>query len=329
MINIGVVGSGGIIAKHIRHLEDRDDARIVALCDVNPEVIQARQETFFADDPVNGYATPEDMYAGETLDAVIISTPHTLHYEHAVQGLEAGCHIFLEKPMTTSSKDALDLAARADALKKVVAVGYNTASRPAFQYLRNQIREKAWGDLEMVTGFISQNWMKATVGLWRQDPALSGGGQAYDSGAHILNSLLWSVESEPETVFAFVDNKGCAVDINSIMSIRFANGVLANITISGNCAADGGHMAFIFEKAMVEIDGWGGGWIKVHADGASETPEIDIPEVFPIINFVKAVQGKTQVAAGTQNGINHSLLMDGIYASAQAGKPVNPASLSG
>jgi predicted dehydrogenase len=63
MINIGVVGSGGIIAKHIGHLADRTDARIVALCDVNPEMIQARQEAFFEDRQVNGYATPEEMYA--------------------------------------------------------------------------------------------------------------------------------------------------------------------------------------------------------------------------------------------------------------------------
>jgi len=329
MINIGVIGSGGIISKHIRHLADRTDAGITALCDVVPDRIQATKETYFEDKTVNGYATPEDMYNSETLEAVIITTPHTLHYGQAVQALEADCHVFLEKPMTTSSKDALQLAAKAEKQGKVVAVGYNTASRPVFQYLREQIRNKTWGSLEMVTGFLSQNWMTMTTGLWRQDPALSGGGQAYDSGAHILNSLLWSVESEPETVFAFTDNKDCAVDINSVMSIRFANGVLANITISGNCVSDGGHMAFIFEQALVEIDGWGGSWIKVHAKDQPETPEIDIPEVFPIINFVETIQGKTQVAAGTKNGINHSLLMDGIYASARTGKPVNPAALQG
>ena len=85
MINIGVVGSGGIIAKHIGHLADRTDARIVALCDVNPEMIQARQEAFFEDRQVNGYATPEEMYANEQLDAVIITTAHTqIDYKRVV-----------------------------------------------------------------------------------------------------------------------------------------------------------------------------------------------------------------------------------------------------
>ena len=286
-------------------------------------MIQNVNDKFFEDTPLPGYATPEEMYKKERLDATIITSPHTLHYGHADEALEAGCHVFLEKPMTTSSVDAKNLAVKAEKLGKVIAVGYNTASKQAFQYLRRQIREGTWGALEMVTGFISQNWMKATVGLWRQNPALSGGGQAYDSGAHIFNSLLWSVESEPATIFAITDNKECKVDINSIVSIRFANGVLANITISGNCAADGGHMAFIFEKAMIEVDGWGGGWIRVNAGGKAKEPEIDIPEVFPIINFVEAVKGNTEVAAGTKNGIYHSLLMDGIYESARTGQAVH------
>lgn len=323
MLNIGVIGSGGIIGKHILHLQGNTEAGIVALCDVKEEMINKTNEKFFSETPLPGYAAPMKMYDEEDLDAVIITSPHTLHFGQAMEALNNGCHVFLEKPMTTSSQDARTLAARADELDRVVAVGYNTASKQVFQYLRQQIRTGTWGSLEMVTGFLSQNWMKLTEGLWRQNPELSGGGQAYDSGAHILNSLLWSVESQPESVYAITDNKGCAVDINTIMSIRFANGVLANITISGNCAADGRHMAFIFENALVEIDGWGGDWIKVHANGTSSEPQIDIPEMLPILNFVDAVKGRADVAAGTKNGINHSLLMDGIYESAKTGQPVS------
>ena len=327
MIRVGTLGSGNIIKKHIRHLAERSDAEIVALCDVNPAATEAVKEAHFQGKAISRYTEATEMLARENLDAVIIVTPHTLHYQHAVQALAAGCHVFLEKPMTTSSKDAYQLAEKAEAAGKVVAVGYNTSSKQVFQYLRQQIRNETYGRLELVSGYISQNWMKGTTGKWRQDPALSGGGQAYDSGAHILNSLLWSVESEPEQVFAFVDNKDRAVDINSVMSIRFANGVLANITISGNCALSSRHMVFMFEDGLVEIDGWSGNWIKVHAQDLPEEPEIDIPEVFPINNFIDAILGKTEVAAGIQNGINHSLLMDGIYASARLGQPVDPTAL--
>lgn len=328
MIRIGAVGAGNILNKHVKQLATMDDAEIVAVTDLNDETVAAAIEKYLPGKDASGYTDAAAMYAKENLDAVIIASPHTLHYGQAVQALDAGCHVFLEKPMTTSSADAKTLAAKAEASGKVVAVGFNTASKQVFQYLRQQIRAETWGKLEMVTGFISQNWMKGTAGKWRQDPALSGGGQAYDSGAHILNSLLWSVESEPETVFAFVDNKGLAVDINSVLSVRFANGVLGNITISGNCAKSGRHMAFIFENGLVEIDGWGGSWIKVQADGFDEVPEMDIPEVEPITNFIAAIQGKTEPAAGTRNGVYHSLLMDAIYASAEKGQPVKTADLA-
>lgn len=327
MIRLGILGTGGIVKKHILHLEGRPDAEIVALCDVNPEAMAAVKNAYFADRPVGQYTDPQPMYAKEKLDAVIIATPHTLHYAHVLQAMEAGCHVFVEKPMTTSTQQARDLAEQAKRLNKIVAVGYNTSSKKAFQYLREQIRKETFGPLEMVAGYITQNWLKGTAGKWRQNPALSGGGQAYDSGAHILNSLLWSVESTPETVFALIDYKDAPVDINSVMSIRFANGVLANITISGNCAKSGRHMVFVFENGNVEIDGWSGDWIRVHCEGFPEEPELDMPEVNPINNFVDALQGKAEVAAGIRHGINHSLLMDGIYASARTGMPVNPSTL--
>ena len=327
MIRTGTLGTGNIIRKHIRQLADRDDAEIVALCDVNPEALRVAKENHFEGKTINTYTDPAEMFSKENLDAVIIATPHTLHFGHTVQALEAGCHVFLEKPMTTSSKDAHRLAEKAEASGKVVAVGFNTSSKPVFQYLREQIRNKTFGGLELATGFISQDWMVGMTGQWRQDPSLSGGGMAYDSGAHIFNSLLWCVESEPEMVFSFLDYKDRKVDINSVTSVRFANGVMANITISGNSAVVQKHMAFIFEGGVVEIDPWMASWMKVHVKGYPVEPEIDMPELFPITNFVDAIQGKAEVAAGIENGINHSLLMDGIYASAEKGHPVNPGEL--
>lgn len=326
MIRLGILGCGRIIKRHIQHLQERPEAEIVALCDVNPEALETAATTYFPDTNIATFAKAAEMYAEMSLDGVIIATPHTLHFSHAIEAMEAGCHVFLEKPMVTSSEQAFELKEKAEALKRIVAIGYNTSSKKVFQYLRARIRDESFGKLEMVCGHLSQNWMRNTVGTWRQNPALSGGGQAYDSGAHILNSLLWSVESQPETVFALTDHKEAPVDINSVMTVRFANQVLANITISGNCSVGGQHMVFIFENGKVEIDGWAGGWIRVQSDGYPEEPDIDIPEVHPINNFVDAINGEAVPAAGIANGINHSLLMDGIYESAHTGRPVHPTS---
>jgi predicted dehydrogenase len=210
---------------------------------------------------------------------------------------------------------------------KIFVIGYNTPCSAEFFHLRELIRNKVLGKLELVTGFISQDWLRATAGLWRQEPALSGGGQAYDSGAHLFNSLCWSVESDVEEVFAYVDNHGAKVDINSVSSIKFTNGVLANITIGGNCPGSGSFMAFIFDGGRVEIDGWGAGWINIWKGDQKVkypaiTPQMGAPS--PDHNFIDAILGRAEPRTSVYNGIIQSQLMDAIYESERTGKPARP-----
>ncbi|MFW5857379.1 MAG: Gfo/Idh/MocA family protein [Planctomycetota bacterium] len=325
-LRIGILGCGGIAGHHARQLAAMDDAAIVALCDVNPEQVERFREANLADAPAPAaYTDPAAMYAEAGLDAVVIATPHTLHYAQGLEALDAGCHIFMEKPMVTNADDAYAFAERVKQAEKIVTVGYCTPATRPFGFLRDRIREGTYGRLELVTGYLCQDWLRLTTGMWRQDPALSGGGQAYDSGAHLMASLIWSVEQPIDEVFAFVDNHGAAVDINSAIAVRFANGVMASLAIGGNCAKGGQHMSFIFENGRVEIDGWGGSYIKVFADGHEETPDLGGDAVTPIRNFVDAVLGRDEPKTAPIHGIHHTELMDAIYASARSGRPVRPA----
>jgi predicted dehydrogenase len=265
------------------------------------------------------------LFSEAELDAVIIITPHTLHFDHAMLAADAGLHVFMEKPMVTSSEQAHALAQRFGELGKVFIVGYNTPCMPEFNFLRSTIRKGTLGKLEMVNGFISQNWMKATEGTWRQKPELSGGGQAYDSGAHLLNSLCWSVESNIAEVFTFLDNHGTPVDINSSINLRFANGVMASVVVSGNCATMGADLHFIFEHGRIDIDGWEGKWIKVwKGDELVKYPVISGEPQTPNDNFIDAILGRSEPRTSIQNGIVQSELMDAIYESARTGQPAKP-----
>jgi predicted dehydrogenase len=241
-----------------------------------------------------------------------------------MEALDQGCHVLMEKPMVTRAEHAYTLAAKVKESGKVFTIGYNTSCTPAFEYLREKIRSNAFGKLELVTGYLTQWWMKGTVGAWRQNPALSGGGQAYDSGAHLMNSLVWSVESRPAEVFAFVDNHGTKVDINSVIAIRFENGVMASLIISGNCPAAAGPMSFIFENGRVDIDGWGGGYLDVFVKGEPENPELPKVDGTPDRNFVDTVLGRCEPKTSALNGIYHTEIMDAIYQAAATGKPVRP-----
>lgn len=304
------------------------EVEIVSAVDVSREIVEDYIEKHLADVETKPavYDDLDQLLAESKPDAVLISTPHTLHFEQCMKALDAGCHVFVEKPMVTSADDGYRLAQKVEETGKILVIGYNTACSPYLAYIKEQIQNETFGKLEMVTGYLTQGWYWGTKGKWRQDPALSGGGQAYDSGAHLLNSLCWPMESKIAEVQAFIDKRDTPVDINSVINARFENGVLAAIAISGSCRATGGsHMAFIFEDARIELDGWNASWMRVYTkDGEVEDLGIDETPVSPDQNFIDAILGRAEPKTRPLNGIIQSELMDAIYTSAETGRPARP-----
>lgn len=325
-VRMAILGCGGMAGAHANRYKANPDVEIVACCDVSTQVVEGyitRNLSGYEPKP-KVFTDAAEMYRVAKPDAVTIVTPHTMHYEHGVQALAAGCHVFMEKPMVTESSQAHALAKKVDEAKKIFVVGYNSPCTPEMQYTRAAIRDGRFGRLELITGWLSQNWMKATAGSWRQKPELSGGGQAYDSGAHLLNSLCWSVERDVEEVFALIDNHGTPVDINSAITVRFAGGLFANIVVSGNCLSSGAGMTYIFENGRIDVDGWGGSWIKVFERDQIKYPVIPGKAQSPNDNFIDAILGRAEPGTSPRNGIIQSELMDAIYASAKSGQPVRP-----
>ena len=330
-VRLAMIGCGGNSSGHARVMNQNPDVQIVATCDVNTEISNSYIDRNLSDlEPRPQAFDNLDLMLAETApNAVLISTPHTLHFEQGMKALEAGCHVFIEKPMVTDADDAYTLAAKVEETGKVLVIGYNTPCTANFYYLREQIRNQSLGKLELIIGYLSQNWKRGTAGAWRQNPALSGGGQAYDSGAHLLNSLCWSVENNVAEVFAFIDNHGTQVDINSSINVHFESGVFASIVVSGNCPSDSSHMTYIFDGGRIDIDGWGGGWIKVF-EGSKQIENPPITEEMntggPDKNFIDAIMGRAEPRTTPLNGIIQSELMDAIYESGRTGQPAKPKS---
>ena len=327
-IRVAFIGCGGIAAKHSRRMKDMQEVRIVGGCDLEEKIVEDLWRRTWEKDAKGklppAFTDTKEMYRQCNPDAVVICSPHTLHFEQAAEALDTGCHVLLEKPMVTNADHARQLAAKVEQTGLVLAVAYNTPCSPEFAYLRQQIRDNTFGKLELISGWLVQDWKRPTAGAWRQDPALSGGGQAYDSGAHLLNSICWPIESNIEEVFAFVDNQEAPVDINSSINIRFENGVYASVMIGGNCSDSGAGLTFAFENGRIDIDGWGGSWIKVYKGGEVKYPQVTGDQSGPADNFVDAVLGRAEPMTGPVNGIVQSDLMDAIYESARTGQPAKP-----
>lgn len=325
-VRVAILGCGGMAGGHARRFAANPDVEVVALCDVTEAICEGFQQRNLPNvDPKPAIFTDAaTMYASVKPDAVSIVTPHTLHYEQGVQALEAGCHVLMEKPMVTDSADAAKLAAKVKETGKIFVVGYNTPCTPEFKYLRELIRNKELGRLEVISGWLVQNWKRGTTGTWRQKPELSGGGQMYDSGAHLFNSLVWLVEQPVAQVQAFVDNLGTPVDINGTVNIKFADGCFATIMIGGNCPAGGAGLVLAFDNGRVEVDGWGGSWIKIWRGGdAVKYPVIPGQADSPMDNFIDAILGRAPAQTSPVNGVIQSELMDAIYESARTGSVVS------
>ncbi|MBU4211271.1 MAG: Gfo/Idh/MocA family oxidoreductase [Kiritimatiellae bacterium] len=326
-IRVGILGCGGMAGAHAMRFKANPNVRIVALCGVAEERVKAFADRALADYRLAPaiYTDPARMYKESKLDAVAIVTPHTLHFKEGIHALDAGLHVLMEKPMVTDSGHAHALARKVKKAGKIFMIAYNTPCSPEFFFLREAIRQKTYGNLEMVVGYLSQDWMRRTKGSWRQDPKRSGGGQAYDSGAHLLNSLCWSVESDIAEVFAFMDNHGAKVDINSTINVKFANGVTAAIAVSGNSPGHGTFMAFMFDNGRIEIDGWDASWMNVFdRAGRVKYPVVPGKPQTPNDNFIDAILGRAEPRTTVRNGIIHSELMDAIYESVRTGKPARP-----
>jgi predicted dehydrogenase len=132
MVNIGVVGCGYWGPKHIRVCHELADAKLVSVCDLEERRLQQVRNQY---PYVTTFTSYDDMLNSD-IDAVIISTPVNSHYHLAKQALQNDKHILIEKPMTASSQEALELIEIADKRNLVLMVGHTYEYHPAVDYLR-------------------------------------------------------------------------------------------------------------------------------------------------------------------------------------------------
>src|SRR5476649_2535526 len=111
-IGIGIVGCGGIVLQnHLPGLALCPEARVTALCDTNPIVLQqASQRTGIT----TVYSKYEEMLTREDVNAVIIATPNLFHAPIALAAIAAGKHVLCEKPIAMNGADAAKMAVVAD-----------------------------------------------------------------------------------------------------------------------------------------------------------------------------------------------------------------------
>lgn len=324
-IRIGLIGCGGIMRGHARRLLEIPEAEIVALDDISDEMLGKFYEAVPEVKGLPVFSDYREMLDKVDLDAVEIATPHTLHFEQAMDCLDAGKHILLEKPMVCSVDHAHKLIARTEEKDRILVLSYQRHYQPAFRYMRDVISGGKLGNVTYISALQCQDWKRSQVGKWRQDPELSGGGQLNDSGSHLIDIILWTTGLAVDEVTGFIDNCETPVDINSALSMRFKNGAQASIAVVGDART-------FYEDFTI----WGDEGILFYrngvlshcgADGKTFTPE-ELPEGGnPDQNLIDAIIGRDHVWAPPICGLRVIELTEASWKSAEVGAPVKVESL--
>jgi predicted dehydrogenase len=167
-IGVGIIGAGTISGFHARGYIRDERSRVVAICDIEEERAVEKAKKY---NVPKWYTNLNELLQDKEIDAVDVCLPPALHAQVAVAALNAGKHVFVEKPMALTLKDCDDMinAARANNVK--LMVGHNQLFFPPHNEAKRLVESEIGKPLVLV----SRLHNGLPVAGWRTDPKISGG----------------------------------------------------------------------------------------------------------------------------------------------------------
>lgn len=202
-LRIGLVGAGNIGKVHLRAYQDVELAEVVALCDINPDVLAATAAKFGIS---KTYSTEAEMLANEELDAVDVCVWNCSHAACTIEALNAGCHVLCEKPMATCAAEAEQMIEAATKNARLLMIGFTMRFMDQTRIIKDFIDQDYLGDIY---------YSKATYlrrhgapGGWFTDKSRSSGGPVIDLGVHVIDLTRYFMgRPKALSVFASTDDR--------------------------------------------------------------------------------------------------------------------------
>lgn len=329
-LRVGLIGTGFIGNVLGRQFHAHPRATVAAVCD---------PDEGNRTDSAERYAVPEDArYAGhdamldaegKDLDAVVVGSPHAFHYEQILAGLDRELHVFCDKPLTTDLEEAKEVARRSNESPSTVMIGYQRHLNPAFIRARDRWQgqggEGAGSEIRSISASITQNWISRFADTWRTNPDLSGGGNLYDTGSHLLDAVLWTTGLEPERVSAdmdFADDEN-RVDERANVLIRFAEGATADVSVFSDAPCVREHIRIWDDEGAIYLEGreWEPRELtEISADSTDHTPYIRRDDQQSKADaFLEAVSENADPPATVEDALRVTAVTEAAYESARSG----------
>ncbi|HIZ52439.1 MAG TPA: Gfo/Idh/MocA family oxidoreductase [Candidatus Enterococcus avicola] len=225
-VNFAIVGYGGMGSYHARTLIPTQAERlnITGVYDIDGARLEAAKSEGF-----ETYDNFEAILNDEVVEGILIATPNDSHKELAITAMRAGKHVLCEKPVTMNVKELDEILAVAKETGKTFMVHQNRRWDPDFLMVRNMYQQKPIGEVFQIESRVQG--ANGIPGDWRHLKE-HGGGMLLDWGVHLLDQLLWLVESPIKSMnvdFSYI--LGDPVDDGFFTYITFENGVRAIVEV--------------------------------------------------------------------------------------------------
>ena len=253
-INFGLIGCGRVAPRHAQSIGELASARLIAVADV----VELRAARFAKDYHADLYLDYRRLLERRDVDVVSICTPSGMHASMAIEAMQAGKHVVVEKPMALNLNDADRMIATAQSTGRKLCVVLQNRYNPPMQDLRRAVDEGKLGRL--LLGNATVRWYRPQEYYedgWHGTHAMDGGALMNQS-IHHIDALQWLM-GDVESVFAYtatLAHKMEAEDVG-VVAIRFKGGALGTVEGSTVTFPENleGSVAIFGERGSVKIGG--------------------------------------------------------------------------
>jgi predicted dehydrogenase len=351
-LRIGIIGLGNMGSVHARNILAGKIPRLqlTAVADAAPARLEAFPE-------VARFATPDELIASDTVDAVLIATPHFSHRDLGIASIRAGRHVLVEKPISVHKADCELLLREPRRPGQIVGAMFNQRTNPAMQKIRQLIRTGELGAVRRIQWTIT-NWFRSEAyyrsGGWRATWRGEGGGVLLNQCPHQLD-LWWWLFGQPARVRAFCHfGKYHAIEVEDEVTayLEYADGATGVFISStgeapgtnrleiaaeqGRVILENGHLTFTRNEEQTSV-------FSRRTDQAFATPpvwDVTVPvsgeggqhnEILD--NYTKAVLDGAPLLAPADEGVHSVELANAMLLSTWTDRtvslPLDPVEYSG
>ncbi|HVD50157.1 MAG TPA: Gfo/Idh/MocA family oxidoreductase, partial [Gaiellaceae bacterium] len=218
-VRTGVVGLGYWGPNLIRNLQELETSEVSWICDLDRARLQSIGKRYPAARSTTSF---DDLLNDPELEAVAIATPVSTHHPLALAALEAGKHVFIEKPLAASSEEAKELMTVAEERGLTLMPGHTFLYSPPVNMIRDLIRSGELGEIY----FISMS--RVNLGLHQSDVSV-----AWDLGPHDFSILRYWLDATPSHVSAM--SRSCVfpgIPDVAFINLEYLGGAIAHVELS-------------------------------------------------------------------------------------------------